>query len=58
MTIPARSQPRTVVITGATTGAGRACVRACATGGDRLVLVARGAAALLGATAGAPARGR
>ncbi|MCG6494222.1 SDR family oxidoreductase [Kitasatospora sp. A2-31] len=57
MTIPDRSQPRTVVITGATAGIGRACVRAFATGGDRLVLVARGAAGLRAAAAEAEAAG-
>ncbi|MFI2612805.1 SDR family oxidoreductase [Kitasatospora sp. NPDC018619] len=45
------SKPRTVVITGASAGIGRACVRAFATGGDRLVLVARGAAGLDAAAA-------
>ncbi|KJS62023.1 SDR family oxidoreductase [Streptomyces rubellomurinus] len=51
------SEPRTVVITGATAGVGRACVRAFATGGDRLVLIARGSAGLHAAAAEARAAG-
>ncbi|WP_199807804.1 SDR family oxidoreductase [Streptomyces sp. NRRL S-350] len=57
MTIRTRSKPRTVVITGATAGVGRACVRAFATGGDRLVLIARGTAGLRAAAAEAEAAG-
>ncbi|MFD0279445.1 SDR family oxidoreductase [Kitasatospora sp. NPDC127111] len=57
MTPRARSKPRTVVITGASAGVGRACVRAFATGGDRLVLVARGRAGLHAAAAEAQAAG-
>ncbi|MFF4818560.1 SDR family oxidoreductase [Kitasatospora sp. NPDC001309] len=57
MRIRTRSEPRTVVITGATAGVGRACVRAFATGGDRLVLVARGSAGLHAAAAEALAAG-
>ncbi|MER6301695.1 SDR family oxidoreductase [Kitasatospora sp. NPDC001539] len=57
MTRRTRSKPRTVVITGATAGVGRACVRAFATGGDRLVLVARGMAGLRAASAEAEAAG-
>ncbi|MEU6238760.1 SDR family oxidoreductase, partial [Kitasatospora sp. NPDC047058] len=53
----ARPEPRTVVITGASAGVGRACVRAFATGGDRLVLVARGRAGLDAAAAEAEAAG-
>ncbi|MEU3573874.1 SDR family oxidoreductase [Kitasatospora sp. NPDC036755] len=57
MRIRTRSEPRTVVITGATAGIGRACVGAFATGGDRLVLVARGPAGLRAAPAEARAAG-
>lgn len=53
----ARSEPRTVVITGASAGVGRACVRAFATNGNRLVLVARGLAGLRAAAADARAAG-
>lgn len=56
-TTNARSRPRTVVITGATAGVGRACVRAFASGGDRLVLIARGAAGLRAAAEEARAAG-
>ncbi|MGW2374229.1 MULTISPECIES: SDR family oxidoreductase [Kitasatospora] len=61
MRIRTRSKPRTVVITGATAGVGRACVRAFATDGDQLVLIARGIAGLRAAsaeaqTAGSPVR--
>ncbi|MFF0413218.1 SDR family oxidoreductase [Kitasatospora sp. NPDC004745] len=52
-----RQEPRTVVITGATAGVGRACVRAFATDGDRLVLIARGEAGLRAAAAEAEAAG-
>ncbi|MET8545274.1 SDR family oxidoreductase [Kitasatospora sp. NPDC004799] len=45
-------EPRTVVVTGATAGIGRACAR-----GDRLVLVARGAAGLRAVSAEAEAAG-
>ncbi|MEU9040661.1 MULTISPECIES: SDR family oxidoreductase [unclassified Kitasatospora] len=57
MTIRTRSHTRTVVITGATAGVGRACVRAFAGRGDRLVLVARGLAGLRAASAEAQAAG-
>ncbi|MFJ9847384.1 SDR family NAD(P)-dependent oxidoreductase [Kitasatospora sp. NPDC101155] len=46
-----------MVITGATAGVGRACVRAFAARSDRLVLVARGAAGLRTAFAQADAAG-
>lgn len=41
--------PRTVVITGASGGIGRACTQAFAARGDRLALIARGRAGLLAA---------
>ncbi|MFB7620708.1 SDR family oxidoreductase [Kitasatospora sp. NPDC056181] len=57
MTFRAHPNPRTVVITGASAGIGRACARAFATDGNRLVLVARGAGGLRAAAAEAEAAG-
>ncbi|MFB7908294.1 SDR family oxidoreductase [Kitasatospora sp. NPDC056076] len=46
---PVESSGRTVVITGASAGIGRACAVAFAARGDRLALIARGRAGLAGA---------
>ncbi|WP_104821360.1 SDR family oxidoreductase [Kitasatospora sp. MMS16-BH015] len=54
---PQPPEPRTVVITGASGGVGRACVSAFAEPGTHLVLVARGAAGLHAAAAEARALG-
>lgn len=43
------AKPRTVVVTGASAGIGRACARAFGERGDRVVLIARGAQGLAGA---------
>ncbi|MFC5663852.1 SDR family oxidoreductase [Kitasatospora misakiensis] len=57
MTNHRRPAPRTVVVTGAGAGVGRACVREFAARGDRLVLTARGRAGLRAAVAEAEAAG-
>ncbi|MBP0449144.1 SDR family oxidoreductase [Kitasatospora sp. RG8] len=57
MTFRAHPNPRTVVITGASAGIGRACARAFATDDHRLVLVARGAGGLRAAASEAEAAG-
>jgi len=49
--------PRTVVVTGASAGVGRATARAFADRGDRVALLARGEAGLAGAAADVKARG-
>ncbi len=51
------SAPRTVVVTGASSGVGRATARAFADRGDRVALLARGETALAGAAADVKARG-